>query len=92
MSKKNGGPKPAVLPPPADTQYVPSVPADATTTVAAGTAAGVTAAKSVDIGCVRITEAWLHSDPPTAEELSQAVNDLVEHAAIDPVDGAIELE
>jgi len=29
---------------------------------------------SVDIGCVRITEAYLHSDPPTAEELSQAVS------------------
>jgi len=29
---------------------------------------------SVDVGCVRITEAYLHSDPPTAEELSQAVS------------------
>jgi exopolyphosphatase/guanosine-5'-triphosphate,3'-diphosphate pyrophosphatase len=29
---------------------------------------------SVDIGCVRITEAWLHSDPPAPEELSQAVH------------------
>lgn len=29
---------------------------------------------SVDIGCVRITEAWLHHDPPTAEELSQALS------------------
>src|SRR5262249_29458836 len=26
---------------------------------------------SVDIGCVRITERFLRSDPPTAEELSQ---------------------
>ena len=26
---------------------------------------------SVDIGCVRLTEAYLHGDPPTAEELSQ---------------------
>ncbi len=34
---------------------------------------------SVDIGCVRITEAWLHSDPPTAEELSQAVHVVREH-------------
>lgn len=34
---------------------------------------------SVDIGCVRITEAWLHSDPPTAEELSQAVHVIREH-------------
>ena len=29
---------------------------------------------SVDIGCVRMTEAWLHHDPPTAEELSQALS------------------
>jgi exopolyphosphatase/guanosine-5'-triphosphate,3'-diphosphate pyrophosphatase len=29
---------------------------------------------SVDIGCVRLTEHYLHSDPPTAEELSQAVS------------------
>lgn len=27
---------------------------------------------STDIGCVRITEKFLHSDPPAAEELSQA--------------------
>src|SRR4051812_9384601 len=31
-------------------------------------------AMSVDIGCVRITEQWLRSDPPAAEELSQAVS------------------
>ena len=29
---------------------------------------------STDMGCVRITEAWLHGDPPTAEELSQALS------------------
>lgn len=29
---------------------------------------------STDIGCVRMTEAWLHSDPPTAVELSQALS------------------
>ena len=29
---------------------------------------------SIDVGCVRITEAYLRSDPPTAEELSQAVS------------------
>lgn len=34
---------------------------------------------SVDIGCVRLTEAWLHSDPPTPEELSQAVHVVREH-------------
>jgi exopolyphosphatase/guanosine-5'-triphosphate,3'-diphosphate pyrophosphatase len=29
---------------------------------------------SIDIGCVRLTEQFLHSDPPSAEELSQAVS------------------
>jgi exopolyphosphatase/guanosine-5'-triphosphate,3'-diphosphate pyrophosphatase len=29
---------------------------------------------SVDIGCVRLTEKFLHSDPPTAVELSQALS------------------
>ena len=29
---------------------------------------------SIDVGCVRTTEAWLHHDPPTAEELSQAIS------------------
>ena len=31
------------------------------------------ACASIDVGCVRLTEALLHSDPPTAEELSAAV-------------------
>lgn len=38
---------------------------------------------SVDIGCVRITEKFLHHDPPTAEELSQAIS--VIHAYLDDV-------
>jgi exopolyphosphatase/guanosine-5'-triphosphate,3'-diphosphate pyrophosphatase len=29
---------------------------------------------STDIGCVRLTEKFLHSDPPAAEELSQALD------------------
>ncbi|NKQ56655.1 Ppx/GppA family phosphatase [Amycolatopsis sp. K13G38] len=37
-----------------------------------GQRASVTAAKSVDIGCVRITERALKSDPPTAEEIAAA--------------------
>lgn len=39
------------------------------------------ALRSVDIGCVRLTEAWLHSDPPSAEELSEAVHVAREHVA-----------
>jgi exopolyphosphatase / guanosine-5'-triphosphate,3'-diphosphate pyrophosphatase len=37
-----------------------------------GKRAEVTGALSVDIGCVRITERCLPSDPPTAEEVAQA--------------------
>ena len=41
-----------------------------------GTAAGVTAAKSVDIGCVRLTERHLRDDPPTAEQIAAAEADV----------------
>ena len=37
-----------------------------------GEQAEVTAARSVDVGCVRITERHLRSDPPTAEEIDAA--------------------
>ena len=37
-----------------------------------GTSAEVTAARSVNVGCVRITERHLRSDPPTADEISAA--------------------
>jgi exopolyphosphatase/guanosine-5'-triphosphate,3'-diphosphate pyrophosphatase len=39
---------------------------------------------SIDVGCVRLTEAWLHSDPPAPEELSQALS--VVQAYLDDVD------
>lgn len=37
-----------------------------------GSRATVRAARSVDVGCVRLTERCLHSDPPTAEEVANA--------------------
>lgn len=37
-----------------------------------GRRAEITGALSVDIGCVRITERCLHSDPPTAQEIAAA--------------------
>jgi len=36
---------------------------------------------SVDVGCVRITESLLHSDPPAPEELSNAVAVVRDHLA-----------
>jgi len=36
----------------------------------------VTAARSVDVGCVRMTERHLHGDPPTAEQVSAARADV----------------
>ena len=37
---------------------------------------GVTGARSVDIGCVRMTERHLHSDPPSAAEVAGATADI----------------
>ena len=36
---------------------------------------------SVDVGCVRLTEKYLHSDPPTPLELSQAISVMHAHLA-----------
>ncbi|MGY4540782.1 exopolyphosphatase/guanosine-5'-triphosphate,3'-diphosphate pyrophosphatase [Arthrobacter sp. UYNi723] len=41
-----------------------------------GTSAGVTAARSVDVGCVRLTERHLQDDPPTAEQIAAAEADV----------------
>ena len=41
-----------------------------------GDLSGITAASSVDIGCVRMTERHLHTDPPDLDELSAAVADI----------------
>ncbi|HWB67685.1 MAG TPA: Ppx/GppA phosphatase family protein [Mycobacteriales bacterium] len=44
---------------------------------------GVTAARSVDVGCVRLTERHFRDDPPTAEQVAAAVADV--EAALDAV-------
>jgi exopolyphosphatase/guanosine-5'-triphosphate,3'-diphosphate pyrophosphatase len=49
--------------------------------VGSGSSEGI---MSVDVGCVRLTEAWLHSDPPEPEELSQAIS--VVQAYLEDVD------
>ncbi len=41
-----------------------------------GDASGVRAARSVDVGCVRLTERHLHDDPPTATQVHRAVRDI----------------
>lgn len=46
-----------------------------------GDSGGVIAARSVDIGCVRLTERHLRSDPPTAEQIAAAESDV--DAALD---------
>lgn len=48
------------------------------TEVVLGDAGGAQAAYSADIGCVRLTERCLHSDPPTAEEV-EAAREVVRH-------------
>jgi exopolyphosphatase/guanosine-5'-triphosphate,3'-diphosphate pyrophosphatase len=47
--------------------------------------AGVEAALSKDIGCVRMTERYLHSDPPTPDEVA-AARDTVGKAVDDALD------
>jgi exopolyphosphatase/guanosine-5'-triphosphate,3'-diphosphate pyrophosphatase len=60
-----------------------------------GDSAGVRAARSVDVGCVRLTERHLHGDPPTAGEIRRAEDDvraaLAEVRADVPVERAASL-
>ncbi len=43
--------------------------------------ASVEAVRSLDVGCVRLTEKYLHHDPPRPEELTDAIGWAVEHVA-----------
>ena len=60
-----------------------------------GDSAGVRAARSVDIGCVRLTERHLNGDPPSAAEIRRAEDDirsaLAEVTAEVPVAEAVSL-
>ncbi|WP_160667170.1 Ppx/GppA phosphatase family protein [Pseudarthrobacter sp. ATCC 49987] len=55
-----------------------------------GNADGVIAARSVDIGCVRLTERHLRSDPPTAEQIAAAEADV--DAAVDEAARTVPLD
>jgi exopolyphosphatase / guanosine-5'-triphosphate,3'-diphosphate pyrophosphatase len=50
----------------------------------------VESALSVDVGCVRMTERHLHSDPPTSSEISAATADI--RAALDRVAEVVALQ
>jgi exopolyphosphatase/guanosine-5'-triphosphate,3'-diphosphate pyrophosphatase len=54
-----------------------------------GTSHGVLASRSVDVGCVRMTERHLRGDPPAAEQIAAAGADI--DAAIDLAAGAVPL-
>jgi exopolyphosphatase/guanosine-5'-triphosphate,3'-diphosphate pyrophosphatase len=43
---------------------------------------GVRSARSVDIGCVRLTERHLHDDPPTAEQIARTESDIRDALAL----------
>jgi exopolyphosphatase/guanosine-5'-triphosphate,3'-diphosphate pyrophosphatase len=55
-----------------------------------GDEGGVLASCSVDIGCVRITERRLHDDPPTAQQISAAEEDIA--AAIEKAGYTVPLD
>jgi exopolyphosphatase / guanosine-5'-triphosphate,3'-diphosphate pyrophosphatase len=71
-----GGSTELVLGPPDRTGELAGVSADGPGSRSGGVTADVTAAVSVDIGCVRLTERHLHDDPPTAEQVGAAVADI----------------
>ncbi|WP_426594514.1 exopolyphosphatase [Cellulomonas sp. McL0617] len=49
----------------------------------------VEAAYSMDVGCVRLTERHLHSDPPTVDEIARSRRDI--HAALDTASAHVPL-
>ena len=54
---------------------------------------GVVDATSLDIGCVRMSERCLHSDPPTAaERLASALNELAGETRIEERPARVEAE
>jgi exopolyphosphatase/guanosine-5'-triphosphate,3'-diphosphate pyrophosphatase len=54
-----------------------------------GDSSGVHASRSVDIGCVRLTERHLHNDPPTTQQITDARHDV--ERALDTVAAAVQV-
>ena len=74
---------------PADGPFLVMDIGGGSTELVLGTTA-VTAARSVDVGCVRLTERRLHGDPPTGVEIDAAVADI--DAAVDLVRAVVPVE
>ena len=55
-----------------------------------GDTSGMQSARSVDVGCVRLTERHLHHDPPTSEQIESARADV--RAAVGDVRAAIDVD
>jgi exopolyphosphatase/guanosine-5'-triphosphate,3'-diphosphate pyrophosphatase len=62
--------------PPAEPVLVLDIGGGSTELVLGSTATGPSAAVSLDIGSVRLHERYLHTDPPTADEVAACVDDI----------------
>jgi exopolyphosphatase/guanosine-5'-triphosphate,3'-diphosphate pyrophosphatase len=60
------------------------------TEFALGDSNGLQSSRSVDVGCVRLTERHLHDDPPTRRQVDAAVADV--EAAIDRVAEVVQID
>jgi exopolyphosphatase/guanosine-5'-triphosphate,3'-diphosphate pyrophosphatase len=60
------------------------------TELVVGTSEGLLGARSLDIGCVRMTERHLHDDPPTSAQIADVIADV--RAAVDSARAAVPLE
>lgn len=68
------------LPPSVSSPYLVADIGGGSTEIVLGSSS-VTAARSIDVGCVRLTERWFTDDPPTASQISGARADI--SAALD---------
>jgi exopolyphosphatase/guanosine-5'-triphosphate,3'-diphosphate pyrophosphatase len=78
-----GTPLAAACPPP----YLVTDIGGGSTEFVLGDQAGVRAVRSIDVGCVRMTERHLHGDPPSAAEIAAATADI--DAGLDLVAAAV---